>query len=43
VGLERLYAENFAISLEIPVAIHIFSDESFKILPIPNFALAYRW
>jgi len=43
VGLEHLYAENFAISLEIPVAIHIFSDESFKILPIPNFALAYRW
>ena len=43
VGLERLYAENFAISLEIPIAIHIFSDKAFKILPIPNFSLAYRW
>ena len=43
VGLERLYAENFAISLEIPAAIQVFFDEGFKILPMPNFALAYRW
>ena len=43
VGLERWFAENFAVSLEIPAAIRVDSDEGFSILPIPNFALAYRW
>ena len=43
VGLERWFAENFAVSLEIPAAIRVDSDEGFSILPIPNCALAYRW
>ena len=43
VGLERWFAENFAVSLEIPAAIRVDSNEGFSILPIPNFALAYRW
>ena len=43
VGLERWFAENFAVSLEIPAAIRVDSDEGFSILSIPNCALAYRW
>jgi len=43
IGLERKFAENFTISLEIPAAVSISSDEKFSILPIPNFALSYRW
>jgi len=43
VGLERWFAENFAVSLEIPAAIRVDSYEGFSILPIPNCALAYRW
>ena len=43
VGLERWFAENFAVSLEIPAAIRVDSDEGLQILPIPNCALAYRW
>ena len=43
IGLERTYADNFTVSLELPAAIIISSDEDFAILPIPNFALSYRW
>ena len=43
VGLERWFAEKFAVSLEIPAAIRVDSDEGFSILSIPNCALAYRW
>ena len=43
IGLERIYADNFTISLELPAAIIISNEDGFSILPIPNFALSYRW
>ena len=42
VGLE-IHAKNVAVSMDVPIAIFIVSDDGFAIRPIPNFALLYRW
>ena len=45
VGLEiRIrHAKNVAVSMDVPIAIFLVSDDGFAIRPIPNFALLYRW
>ena len=42
VGLE-IHANNVAVSMDVPIAIFLVSDDGFAIRPIPNFALRYRW
>ena len=42
VGLE-IHAKNIAVSMDVPIAIFLVSDDGFAIRPIPNFALLYRW
>ncbi len=42
VGLE-VHAANVAVSMDVPIAIFLVSDDGFAILPIPNLALRYRW
>ena len=42
VGLE-IHAKNVAVSMDVPIAIFLVSDDGFAIRPIPNFALLYRW
>ncbi len=42
VGLE-MHAKNIAVSMDIPIAIFLASDDGFAIRPIPNVALRYRW
>ena len=42
VGLEN-HANNIAVSMDVPIAIFLVSDDGFAIRPIPNFALRYRW
>ena len=42
VGLE-IHAKNIAVSMDVPIAIFLVSDDGFAIRPIPNFALRYRW
>ncbi len=45
VGLEirSRHAQNVAVSMDVPIAIFLVSDDGFAIRPIPNFALLYRW
>ena len=42
VGLE-IGTKNIAVSMDVPIAIFLVSDDGFAIRPIPNFALLYRW
>ena len=42
VGLE-IQAKNVVVSMDVPIAVFIVSDDGFAIRPIPNFALLYRW
>ncbi|MXX40741.1 MAG: hypothetical protein F4Y91_02090 [Gemmatimonadetes bacterium] len=42
VGLE-IGTKNLAVSMDVPIAFFLVSDDGFAIRPIPNFALLYRW
>ncbi len=45
VGLEmrRRHAKNLAVSMDIPIAVFLVSNDGFAIRPFPNLALLYRW
>ena len=43
IGIERVFAENFALSLVIPACVCIGCNDGVEILPIPNFSIGYRW
>ena len=43
IGMERIYAKNFAVSVTVPACISLGGEEGLQILPIPNFSVGYTW
>jgi hypothetical protein len=43
IGIERVFAENFALSLVVPACACVGCNDGLQILPIPNFSIGYRW
>ena len=43
IGMERIYAKNFAASVTVPACISLGGKEGLQILPIPNFSVGYTW
>jgi len=43
IGMERIYAKNFAVSVTVPACISLGGKEGLQILPIPNFSVGYTW
>ena len=43
IGMEKIYAKNFAVSVTVPACISLGGEEGLQILPIPNFSVGYTW
>ena len=43
VGIERVFAQNFTLSVVVPASVRIKRNGGIDILPIPNFSVGYRW